>query len=70
MDAMVLVWAVFALILFVAEPLILHRRLKQAIASGDSGPLFDRMERFHRWMLLAGLITVVGAVGGSHGLWA
>jgi uncharacterized membrane protein len=69
MDAMVLLWAVFAAILFVAEPLVLHRRLNQAIASGDSAPLFDRMERFHRWMLLASLITVIGAVGGSHGLW-
>jgi uncharacterized membrane protein len=69
MDAMVLLWTGFALMLFVAEPLVLHRRLHRALASGDSGPLFDRMERFHRWVLLASLITVLGAVGGSHGLW-
>jgi uncharacterized membrane protein len=68
MDAMAALWLVFALMLFVIEPFGLERRLKHAIAAGASAKLFDRMERFHRIMLVLSLITVLGAVGGSHGL--
>jgi uncharacterized membrane protein len=68
MDAMALLWAAFALMLFVLEPLVLHRRLTRAIRAGASSGLFDRMERLHRLMLGLSLITVLGAVGGSHGL--
>jgi uncharacterized membrane protein len=68
MDAMVALWSVFALMLFVVEPLFLHRRLQAALAAAGSSRLFDRMERFHRVMLALSLVTVLGAVGGSHGL--
>jgi uncharacterized membrane protein len=68
MDAMVLLWLVFAAMLFVIEPLGLHRRFERAIAAGASSALFDRMERFHRFMTGLSLVTVLGAVGGSHGL--
>jgi uncharacterized membrane protein len=68
MDAMVLVWAAFAVMLFIAEPLALHRRMEQAIASGRSARQFDLMERFHRIMLALSLVAVLGAVGGAHGL--
>jgi len=68
MDAMVALWLVFAAMLFVIEPFGLHRKLERAIATGTSSPLFDRMERFHRVMLVLSLLTVLGAVGGSHGL--
>jgi hypothetical protein len=68
MDAMVLLWLVFAAMLYVAEPLVLHRRIEREIAEGRSAVLFDRMERFHRVMLGLSLITVLGAVGGAHGL--
>jgi uncharacterized membrane protein len=68
MHAMVCLWTVFALMLFVIEPLFLHRRLERAIASGGSAKLFARMERFHRVMLGLSLVTILGAVGGSHGL--
>ena len=66
MDAMVALWAAFALMLFVIEPLVLHRRLQLALSSGESNRLFDRMERFHRVILVLSLVTVLGAVGGSH----
>jgi hypothetical protein len=69
MDAMVAVWVIFALMLFVIEPAFLHRRLEQALASPTSGPLFDRMERLHWILLTVSLVAVLGAVGGSHGLW-
>jgi uncharacterized membrane protein len=68
MDAMIALWLVFALMLFVIEPFGLERRLKRAIAAGASAKLFDRMERFHQIMLVLSLATVLGAVGGSHGL--
>lgn len=70
MDAMAGLWLVFAAMLYVIEPLGLHRRLQHAAASGSSSRQFDRMERFHRIMLALSLITVLGAVGGSHGLFA
>ncbi|HET9160487.1 MAG TPA: hypothetical protein VFN88_07730 [Caulobacteraceae bacterium] len=53
------------------DAMVLLQRRLEAVASGrDSGGLFDRMERFHRIMLAASLLTLLGAVGGSHGLFA
>lgn len=66
MIAMVAIWSVFALMLFVLEPLIIHRRMRD---STDPAADFARMERMHRVLLAASLVTFVGAVGGSHGLW-
>lgn len=65
MHAMVLVWAVFTVMLFVAEPLGLHRRMEQ---SPDPATDFGRMEIAHRLLLAFSLIAVIGAVGGVHGL--
>lgn len=66
MTAMVAVWAVFALMLFVLEPLVIHRRM---LNSKSPAADFRRMEIMHRVLLLASLVTAAGAVGGSHGLW-
>jgi uncharacterized membrane protein len=68
MHAMVALWSVYALMLFVIEPLVLHRRLEKAAGSGGAGRLFERMERFHQLMFAASLAVIIGAVGGSHGL--
>jgi uncharacterized membrane protein len=70
MDAMVLLWLVFAAMLYVIEPFVLHRRMEHGSASGGGGAAFDRMQRFHTIMLVLSLVTVLGAVGGSHGLFA
>ena len=67
MDAMVLVWLLFTLMLFVAEPLILRRRLV-ARAKAEPDATFRLVERLHRLLLALSLITVIGAVAGSHGL--
>ena len=64
MHAMVAVWALFAAMLFVIEPLFLHRRMAQSRTPERD---FARMERMHRWLLAASLATVLGAVAGSHG---
>lgn len=66
MIAMVAVWAIFAIMLFILEPLALHRRMA---ASPTPETDFRRMETMHRVLLAASLITTMGAVGGSHGLW-
>jgi uncharacterized membrane protein len=66
LDAMVLVWLVFTLMLFVAEPLFLHRRLeKRAKLAPES--TFVLIQRLHWVLLVLSLITLIGAVAGSHG---
>lgn len=66
MHAMVLVWLAFATMLFVLEPLFLHRRMEN---SPDPARDFARMERIHWLLLVASLLTTLGAAAGSHG-WA
>lgn len=66
MAAMVAVWVVFALMLFVLEPLVIHRRMHE---SADPAGDFAGMEWMHRILVAASLVTVAGAVGGGHGLW-
>ncbi|HSD61332.1 MAG TPA: hypothetical protein VLC55_10810 [Burkholderiales bacterium] len=66
MHAMVAVWAIFTLMLFVLEPLVLHRRFL-ARARRDPEGTFALIQRMH-WVLLAlSLATVFGAAAGSHG---
>jgi uncharacterized membrane protein len=66
MHAMVFVWAVFTAMLFVLEPLVLHRKLLE-MSRTDPERTFRRIEIMH-WVLLAiSLVTVVGAVAGAHG---
>ena len=64
MHAMVAIWLLFATMLFVIEPLFLHRRME---ASLDPARDFARMERLHWVLLVASLVTVLGATAGSHG---
>ena len=67
MHAMVAVWLLFTVMLFVTEPLILHRWLL-ARAEVEPQRTYRRVEWLHRILLIASLITVFGAVAGSHGL--
>lgn len=67
MHAMVVVWAVFTAMLFVAEPLVLHRWL-HARARSDPERTFRLVERLHLFLLVMSLIALLGAVAGSHGL--
>jgi hypothetical protein len=64
MHAMVCLWALFALMLFVIEPFVLHRKMANA---ADPARMFTRMEWMHRVLLGLALVTVVAAVMGSHG---
>lgn len=65
MHAMVGLWALFAAMLFVLEPLVLQRRMAASPAPARD---FARMERLHRLLLAAAVVTLLGAVAGSHGL--
>jgi uncharacterized membrane protein len=67
MDAMVAVWLLFTLVLFVAEPLFLDRWLR-ARAKAHPEPTFGLIERLHWILLVLSLITLIGAVLGSHGM--
>ena len=66
MHAMVLVWLVFTLMLFVIEPLFLDRLLARR-ASIAPEQTYRAVERLHRALLAASLLTVAGAVAGSAG---
>ena len=65
MHAMVAIWLIFAAMLFVIEPLFLHGRM--AATPRPAGD-FMRMQRMHGVLLALSIVTLIGAVGGSHGL--
>ncbi len=66
MHAMVCVWLLFSLVLFVIEPFILHRHFhKWATAAPDAA--FAWLHRAHWILLVLSLVTIFGAVAGSQG---
>lgn len=67
MHAMLCVWSIFFLILFIGEPLILRRRFDEWATSAHDRA-FRRLHRLHIGLLILSLTTAVGAVAGSHGL--
>ncbi|HLX15282.1 MAG TPA: hypothetical protein VKS24_08760 [Bradyrhizobium sp.] len=67
LDAMIGLWAVFTAMLFVVEPLFLHAWF-DARARRDPDRAFRAVLRAHRVLSLVAVITVLGAVGGAHGL--
>ncbi|MBS0541114.1 MAG: hypothetical protein JSR47_20295 [Proteobacteria bacterium] len=66
MHAMVCLWVLFTFILFVAEPLFLHRRFDRW-ASVHPEIAFTWFTRAHRLLLLLSVVTIAGAMVGSHG---
>lgn len=67
MHGMVLVWLLFTVMLFIAEPLVLHRWL-QSRAKSDPEAIFTLVWRGHWFLLALSSLVVLGAVAGSHGL--
>jgi uncharacterized membrane protein len=65
MWAMVFVWLIFTLMLFVLEPLFLKKRLIEKAKTDPEGT-FKRIQKLHVVLLLISLITVAGAMAGSH----
>ena len=66
MHAMVLVWGLFMFMLFVLEPLWLHRSFKRS-AQAQPDATFKLIQRLHWVLLVVSLLTIAGAVAGSHG---
>jgi hypothetical protein len=66
MDAMVGLWLLFAFVLFVGEPFISQRHFHRLAAERPETAL-ARLQRAHRIVLGLSLVTVFGAVAGSHG---
>ncbi|MGO4566951.1 hypothetical protein AB4Z52_18165 [Rhizobium sp. 2YAF20] len=65
MSAMVGLWLIFMLMLFVIEP-FLHRKFEKS-ARQDPTSAFRRVSRLHEFLLLLATVTAFGAVAGSHG---
>lgn len=63
---MVIVWVLFTIVLYVLEPLILHKLFKK-YANKNPEKAFNIMHKAHWILLLLSLITIAGAVAGSHG---
>ena len=66
MHLMTLIWVIFTLVLFVLEPLVLHRWFHEK-AVEDCDNAFAWLHRMHKILLSLSLIAVAGAVMGSHG---
>jgi hypothetical protein len=66
MHLMTFIWAIFTLVLFLLEPLVLHRWFREQ-ATIDSDNAFAWLHRMHKVLLILSLLAVLGAVAGSHG---
>ncbi|MGR5147331.1 hypothetical protein ACQKP8_12395 [Photobacterium alginatilyticum] len=66
MHLMTFVWMIFTLVLFVLEPLVLHRWFHQQ-AQKNSERAFVWLHRMHQVLLSLSLIAVLGAVAGANG---
>ncbi len=65
--AMLALWTIFAIMLFIAEPLFLHHHFDKRAAADPIGA-HALLVRMHRILSVLALIVVIGAVAGSHGL--
>jgi len=63
---MVLIWLILTLLLFVLEPLFLHSKIRQRTETDPEGT-YKRIYRMHSVLLVLSIITIIGAVAGSHG---
>ena len=66
LHAMIAVWVLFTVMLFVLEPLVLHKLFLER-ARRDPEGTFRFIERMHRVLLLVSVVTTAGAVAGAHG---
>lgn len=67
MHAMVVIWAIFTIALFVVEPLILHKAAARQVARNPVAAL-SIAQRLHWLLLTLSAITIAAAVIGVHGM--
>lgn len=66
LHAMTAIWLLFAMLLFILEPLFLHRWFRENAAADIDGT-FRLIRRMHWLLLCLSLLTIAGAVSGAHG---
>lgn len=67
MHTMVLIWLLFSVMLFVMEPRGRRRQTNASVQTNVSAETFVRIQRKHLVLLMLSLLTIAGAVAGSHG---
>ncbi|MBF0148139.1 MAG: hypothetical protein HQL84_18315 [Magnetococcales bacterium] len=67
LHAMVLIWLLFTIMLFIIEPFVLPRMITRISPTG-ARRVFPIMQRLHVILLIGSVIAIMGAVGGSHGM--
>jgi uncharacterized membrane protein len=67
MHLMVAVWLLFAALLFVLEPLVVHRVVDRGASIAPEATL-RLMLRLHGVMLALALLAILAGVAGAHGL--
>jgi hypothetical protein len=66
MWAMVIVWLIFTIMLFILEPLFLKNKLIENAKTDPEGT-FKRIQKIHLHLLWISILTIIGAAAGSHG---
>jgi len=66
MHTMVIIWLLFTFMLFVAEPKA-RKKIQPLAAQNITAQTFAKIQRKHMTLLVLSLITIAGAVAGSHG---
>lgn len=66
MHLMTFIWVVFTIVLFVLEPLFLHRWFREQ-AIKDSENAFAWLHKMHIVLLALSILALTGAVAGAHG---
>jgi uncharacterized membrane protein len=66
MHLMVVVWLLFASMIYVIEPLVVHRKFRE-LALHQPHHAFAMAQRFHMAVLAISVIAIGAAVLGAHG---
>ncbi len=66
-EAMIALWVVFAVLLFVLEPLVLHKAMRR-LAQTDARRVQVLLTRGHRVLLTLATLTILGGVLWVNGL--
>ncbi len=67
MTAMLGLWVVFSIVVFVVEPLF-HARIEN-LARANPPLALARIKRMHSMLLALATVTIAGAVAGAHGFY-
>ena len=64
--AMLIAWALFSTMLFILEPIVLHKVLHERSKKDPAGTL-KLLQRMHYLLLAVSLVALIGGVLGAHG---